>query len=91
MSNVHFGRGIFHASKEIKVPFDIIDGYYIVVKGESYFLGRNRDIAAEVLDRDADKYLNESNGYNYYIDYCFGYDVDGRLLWSEFDRSNDLC
>lgn len=70
----------------------IVRGYYFICKDKQgdecrYWMGETFDEAFASFEEIGDKYLGEHNNYRYWIDFCYGYDVDRRLTWSNLDHS----
>lgn len=78
-------------TREIRAEVEVVRGYYLVLpNGDAHWLGTRFDEARRNLEAVSSRYLNEKNGYHYWIDYCFGYDVDGRLAWQNLDLVDDF-
>lgn len=63
----------------------IIRGYYLVREsdGSRFFISKNVNVCA--LETVAERVLSDKHGYDYWIDYCMGYDVNGALEWTNLD------
>lgn len=92
--NIQFGTKKRTLGKGWKnMPYEVISGYYFICNDKHgaecrYWMGETFEEAFENFDKMGDKYLGEYNKYNYWIDYCFGYDVDRRLSFSNLDHSD---
>lgn len=58
-------------------------GYYLKIGDSAHYISDKVD--AYALVKVADKVLNDKTGYNYWIDYSHGVDVEGRIAWSNLD------
>ena len=68
-----------------------VRGYYIVLPNmDRYWIGESVYDAAKDLEKFCDKYLSDEIGWNYWIDFCTGYDVRGNLHWANRDFSDDV-
>lgn len=70
-----------------------VRGYYFVCKDKQgvecrYWMGETFEEAFVEFEIMGDKYLGEHNNYEYWIDFCLGYDIDRRLTWSNLDHSD---
>jgi len=73
------------------VPREVVEGYYLVLpNGDRHWFASGSDAAAYRLEMACDKYLNDKIGYEYWVDYCLGYDVEGRLAWTNIDQTDNL-
>lgn len=59
-------------------------GYYLVKGDSRYWISESVDIDA--MERVCDRVLNDKIGYDYWVDYSYGVDVDGRPAWSNVDQ-----
>ena len=74
-----------------KFKYKVINGYYLVLPcGDRYWLGLEVYTAAMALDKACDKYLSAKSGWQYWVDYCMGYDVEGNLAWANIDQTDIL-
>lgn len=72
-----------------KIPRDVVQGYYLILpSGDRRWIGLDTAQAARRLDFMCNTYLSERDGWQYWIDYCYGYDVDGRLAWANLDQTD---
>ena len=68
-----------------------VRGYYLVLpNGDRHWLGESVYDAARDLENVCDKYLSDEIGWDYWIDFCTGYDVRGNLHWANRDFSDDV-
>ena len=68
-----------------------VRGYYLVLpSGDRHWLGETTHEAARAIDKACDKYLSAKEGYEYWVDYCHGYDVKGDLHWANVDQSDTI-
>ena len=89
---------ITHGSRKIKVfstgpktNHEVIRGYYLVMpSGDRHWIGETTYDAARAIDRACDKHLRAEDGYEYWIDYCHGYDVKGNLAWANVDHTDTI-
>ena len=61
-------------------------GYYVVVEDKRYFVSEKVD--TDALNTVLEPLLNKHNGYDYWIDYSCGADVDGKPAWVNLDYSD---
>ena len=40
------------------------------------------------MDKACGKYLSDKDGWQYWVDYCHGYDVEGNLAWANADQTD---
>ena len=91
MTIIHGTRKVRLFSTGPKSTQEVIRGYYLVLlNGDRYWIGETIYEAARVIEKACDKYLSAKDGYEYWIDYCHGYDVRGDLHWANRDFSNDV-
>ncbi len=58
-------------------------GYWLVTPRGRFYISPNVDLSAlEIVCR---RELRESEGWEYWIDFCNGPDVDGRAAWVNLD------
>lgn len=89
---------IAHGTKTIKVfstgknpKIEVIRGYYLVLPNKDrHWIGETKHAAAKALDRMCNKYLSDAIGWNYWIDFCSGYDIKGNLQWANWDHSYEV-
>lgn len=60
-------------------------GYYLVKGGARHFIAATVNVAA--LERVADRVLSEKKGWNYWIDYSHGVDINGNAAWDCLDHT----
>lgn len=89
---IHFGEKKIKRS-EYTAKVEKIAGFYFICNDQQgdehrYWMGETFNEAFRAFDAMGDKYLGSYNKYNYWIDYCSGYDVDRRLAWSNLDHSD---
>ena len=78
---------VFSTGKNPKI--EVIRGYYLVLPNQDrHWMGETKHSAAMALDKMCDKYLTEATGWEYWIDWCMGYDVKGNLAWANVDQSD---
>ncbi len=64
-------------------------GYYLVLpSGERHWIGATSYDAARAIDKACDKHLRAEDGYEYWIDFCHGYDVHNKFVWANVDQSD---
>ena len=63
-------------------------GYWLVRSSDKERFYIDEYINPAALERVADKVLNDRHGYDYWIDYCLGLDVNGAVAWSNLDHSD---
>ena len=74
-----------------KSTHEVIRGYYLVLpNGDRHWIGESVYDAARVIDQVCDKHLRAEDGYEYWIDYCHGYDVKGNLAWTNVDHTDTI-
>ena len=68
-----------------------VRGYYIVLhNGDRHWLGEAINDAARAIDQACDKHLSDKGGWQYWVDYCYGYDVKNNLAWANIDQTDSL-
>lgn len=63
-------------------------GYWLVRESDKARFFISEKISEIALEQTANKVLNDKHGYDYWIDYCFGLDVEGRAAWSNIDQTD---
>ena len=64
-------------------------GYYLVLPNmDRHWIGGTIYDAARAIEKACDKYLSDNDGWQYWVDYCHGYDVGGNLAWANVDQSD---
>lgn len=61
-------------------------GYYLVKGDARYFISEHVNPTA--LEKVAGKVLSDAAGWDYWVDYCMGLDVSGRLAWANIDKTD---
>jgi hypothetical protein len=65
-------------------------GFYLVMGNTAQ--GKRHFISAEVdsfaFQAVANRVLNDRTGYDYWIDYCMGFDIERRIAWSNMDHTD---
>lgn len=80
---------VFSTGKNPKI--EVIRGYYLVLpSGDRHWIGETIHEAARVIEKACDKYLSAKDGYEYWVDFCCGYDVKGNLAWSNVDHTDTI-
>ena len=61
-------------------------GYWLVrdFDGQRFFISEKVD--KQALEKICDKVLTDKTGSDYWIDYCYGLDVQGIPAWSNIDQ-----
>lgn len=72
------------------MPREVVKGYYFVKGDLRHWIGETTQEAYLGLEKIADKYLNDKDGYNYWIDYCYGFDVKGCYAWMNLDNTDTI-
>ena len=72
--------------KEEKQSNCTLCGYYAVVEDKRYFISEKVD--EDALNDVLRPLLNKENNYDYWIDYSYGADVDGKPAWANLDFSD---
>ena len=68
-----------------------VRGYYLALpNGDRHWLGEAINDAARAIDQACDKHLSDKNGWQYWVDYCYGYDVKNNLAWANIDQTDSL-
>ena len=68
-----------------------VRGYYLVLPNKDrHWMGETMHSSAKALDKMCDKYLSDAIGWDYWIDWCMGYDVQGKLAWANMDQSDSI-
>ena len=66
-------------------------GYYLVLPNrDRHWIGESVYDAARDINKLTNKYLSDEIGWNYWIDWCMGYDVHGKLAWANVDQSDSI-
>jgi hypothetical protein len=60
----------------------------VLPNGDRHWLGETTYNAARAIDKACDKYLSAEDGYEYWVDFCYGYDVKNNLAWANVDQSD---
>lgn len=80
---------VFSTGKNPKI--EVVRGYYLVLSnGERHWIGESVYDAARDLEKVCTKYLSDGIGWDYWIDFCIGYDVRRNLHWANRDFSDDV-
>lgn len=70
-------------------------GYYLCVKVDGvetrYFFGETFHDALGNFELACDKFLTDKNGWRYSVRRHFGFDVNGRIAWGDFDLTDSFC
>jgi hypothetical protein len=61
-------------------------GYWLVTGNERSYI--SPDIDCRALERVCRAHLSDAQGWDYWIDYCLGRDVTGRVAWCNIDQSD---
>lgn len=62
-------------------------GYYLVTpNGERRFISAR--VSHTALEALCDRYLTESNGWQYWVDYYHGLDIQDRPHWANWDHTD---
>lgn len=89
MTIIHGTRKVRLFSTGPKSTHDVIRGYYLVLHGgDRHWIGESIYDAARGLEKACDKHLSAKNGWQYWVDYCHGYDVKNDLAWSNIDHTD---
>ena len=88
MTITHGTKSVKLFSTGPKIKHEVIKGYYLVCEDKQgnecrHWFSSTVDTSA--LDKVCDEHLGKHNNYNYWIDYCYGYDVNRRLAWMNLD------
>ena len=68
-----------------------VRGYYLVLPNrDRHWIGESVYDAARDIEKVCDKYLSDKDGWQYWVDYCYGYDVKGNLAWSNVDHTDTI-
>lgn len=91
MTITHGTRKIKIFSTGPKTAHEVIRGYYLVLlNGDRHWIGETIHEAARAIDKACDKHLSAKDGYEYWVDFCYGYDVKGNLAWSNIDQADAI-
>lgn len=63
-------------------------GYYLVKNHNRHFISES--VNPEALERVAKRVLSDSVGWDYWIDYSSGADVNGGAAWSNLDHTDNF-
>ena len=68
-----------------------VRGYYLVLPNRArHWIGESVFDAARDLEKVCTKYLSDEIGWDYWIDYCHGYDVKDNLAWVNVDQTDAI-
>lgn len=85
---IKFGKETVRLTKDIKLTNDVIKGYYLVLPDGSH-IWFSKTVDVDAFEKVCDKYLKESDGYQYTVERCDGMLVGtDRLAWSNLDHTN---
>ncbi len=91
MAITHDTRKVRLFSTGPKSTHEVIKGYYLVLpSGDRHWIGETIHEAARAMDKVCDKYLSAKEEWQYWVDYCHGYDVKGNLAWTNVDQSDTI-
>lgn len=91
MTITHGTRKVKVFSTGPKITQEVIRGYYLVLpNGARHWLGEAVNDAARDLEKACNSCLSDEIGWDYWIDFCIGYDVRGNLHWANRDFSDDV-
>ncbi len=91
MTITHGTRKVKVFSTGPKINKEVIRGYYLVLpSGDRHWIGETTYDAARAIDKACDKHLSAKDGWRYWVDYCYGYDVKGNLAWSNVDQTDTI-
>ena len=91
MTIIHGTRKIKVFSTGPKITQEVIRGYYLVLpSGDRHWIGETTYNAARAIDKACDKHLRAEDGWQYWVDYCHGYDVKGNLAWASVDHTDTM-
>lgn len=87
-NGVYAGVRTVRRSKSIRSKVEVVRGYYFVLPNdERHWFGETFDKAMNAFEETAGRLLTDE-AYSYWIDYCFGHDVYGKLAWQDLDLSD---
>ena len=74
-------------TKQKEIATGYRKGYWLVRESDNqrFYIGLYTDECD--LNVVARKVLSDKTGYQYWIDYCFGLDVYGKIAWNNIDCS----
>ena len=91
MTIIHGTRKVRVFSTGPKSNQEVIRGYYLVLpSGDRHWIGETIHEAAMVINKACDKYLSAKDGYEYWVDFCHGYDVKNDLAWVNIDQTDAI-
>ena len=91
MTITHGTRKVRLFSTGPKSTHEVIRGYYLVLpSGDRHWIGETTCDAARAIDKTCDKHLSAEDGWRYWVDYCHGYDVKGKLAWANSDQTDTI-
>ena len=68
-----------------------VRGYYLVLPNrDRHWIGETIHEAARAIEKVCTKYLSDEIGWDYWIDYCHGYDVKNNLHWANVDKTDTV-
>lgn len=80
LNNIKKNRDKEQEDNYCRIGYWIVRGY----DDQRFFISEKADKKA--LEKICDKVLTDKTGYEYWIDYCFGLDVQGIPAWSNIDQ-----
>lgn len=80
-------RKIEKEKEKQQIKNNTLPGFYLVRESDRqrFFVSSTVDCAA--LEKVCDKVLSDSD-YQYWIDYCFGLDVNRCIAWANIDQTD---
>ncbi len=78
-------------SKELELQAQeqgIAIGYYLVRESDKARFYISKVVDTYALEKVADKVLSDKTGYDYYVDYSFGADLQGKPAWMNLDLTD---
>lgn len=91
MTVTHGTRKVKLFSTGLKSVHKVIKGYYLVLPNrDRHWIGESLADAARNINKLCDKCLTAETNWEYWVDYCFGYDVHNNLAWSNLDYSDRI-
>lgn len=81
-------KKIAKEQKQREIDNGYAQGYWLVRCSDKGRFFIDKHVNPSALEKVANKVLNDKHGYNYWIDWCLGLDVNGRVAWSNLDFSD---
>ena len=61
-------------------------GYYLVKGNERHFISAS--VSESALNKVCDHVLSDKKGWDYWVDFSYGADVNGKSAWANIDQTD---